>query len=261
MKRGARFWKALLLGAEPSPELLGAFALGLLVVALLGDAAYDLLTAPAESLPVVWRPVGAALLLTGLAYLLYRLDRRRERAVQAEVDESRQAPPCPGLIWLFGPGPFGHLLAALEHHREGGGAAHCWLVMQDVEPVRASFNRLAGQLLEQELPTQLHPCYIGEPDVRAAYRAVRAVFEREAAEEGLRPDQVIADITGGTKPMTAGMVLAALTTGGDLEYVESKRDTTGQVIPGTQQVVLIDTAFHVTKNARIAKVATDTKEE
>jgi len=118
--------------------------------------------------------------------------------------------------------------------------------MQDIGPVREAFGQLSQRLLEQGVATQLHPCYIGEPDVRAAHGAVRAIFEREAVEEGLEPERVIADVTGGTKPMTAGMVLAAMTTGGDLEYVESKRDADGRYISGTQQVVLVDTAFHVT---------------
>jgi hypothetical protein len=247
MKRRTEFLDIFLRSAGPSSELLGAFALGLLVVGILGDVAYDLLTAPADNLRVAWRPVAAAALLTGLAYLLYRRDHRRGREVQAVVDESQLAPPRAGLIWLFGPGPFEHLLFALDHHRQGGGAAHCWLVMQDIGPVRETFSRLSQRLLEQEMATQLHPVYIEELDVQAAYQAVRAIFEREATEEALQPGQIIADITGGTKPMTAGMVLAALTTGGDLEYVESRRDSEGQYIPGTQRVVLMDTTFYVTR--------------
>ena len=247
MRRRAEFLDVFLRGAGPSPELLGAFALGLVVVGILGDLTYDLLTAPAAHLPAAWRPAVAAALLTGLAYALYRQDRRRWREVRAVVDESRLAPPHAGLIWLFGPGPFEHLLFALEHHRNGGGATHCWLVMQNIEPVREAFNRLSRQLLEQGAAPHLHPVYMPQLGVEPAYQAVRAVLEREAAEEGLRPGQVIADITGGTKPLTAGMLLAALTTGGALEYVESDRDASGQPIPSTLRVVLVDTTFYVTR--------------
>jgi hypothetical protein len=246
MRRRAEFLDVLLRGAGPSPALLTAFALGLLVVGLVGDLSYDLLTAPAENLAIVWRPVAAAVALTGLAYLLYRRDRRRMRVVEAVVDESRLAPPHPGLIWLFGPGSFEHLLFALQHHRQGGGA-HCWLIMQNVEPVRETLTRLSQQLVDQGMATQLHPVYIQQLEMQAAYQAVRSVFEREAAEEGLRSDQVIADVTGATKPLTAGMVLAALTTGGALEYVESDRDAEGRPIPGTLRVVLVDTTFYVTR--------------
>ena len=243
MRRRAEFLDIFLRGAGPSPELLGVFVLGLLVVGLLADLAYDLLT----GLVVAWGPVIGIFLLTGLAYLLYRQDRRRGRAIRAMVDESRLSPPHAGLIWLLGPGPLDHLLFALEHHWQGGGATHCWLVMQNVEPVREAFNRLSRQLLERGAVTRLHPIYIQQLDVQAAYQAVRTVFEREAAEEGLQPDQVIADITGGTKPLTAGMVLAAITCGGALEYVESDRDDGGRPIPGSLRVVLADTTFHVAR--------------
>jgi len=246
MKRRAEFLDVFLRGG-PSPELLCAFALGLLVVGLLADLFYDLLTAPVDSLSVVWRPAAAALILTGLAYALYQQDRRRGRAVRAVVDESRLAPPHAGLIWLLGPGPLDHLLFALEHHRRGGGAAHCWLVMQNVEPVREALNQLSQRLLERGATTRLHPVYVQQLDVQAAYHAVRSIFEREAGEAGLQPDQVIADVTGATKPMTSGMVLAAITTGGALEYVESDRDVEGQPIPDTLRVVLVDTAFYVAK--------------
>jgi hypothetical protein len=216
-----------------------------LVVGILADLAYDLLVAPANSLRVAWRPLVAAAVLTALAYLLYRRDRRHRRSMGAVVGESRMAVPHAGLIWLFGPGRFDHLLFALQHHRKGEGAAHCWLVMQDVEPVRKAYNRLSEHLLERGIMIRLHPVYVRRLDVQAVYQAVRAIFEREASEEGLKSDQVIADVTGGTKPMTAGMVLAAITIGGGLEYVESDRDAEGRPIPDTLRVVSVDTTFYV----------------
>ncbi len=244
MKRRAEFLDAFLRGAGPSPELLGSFASGLMVVGLLADLLYDLLTAPAESLSVAWRPLAASLVLTGLGYLLYRRDRRRKSTVHVDVDESQLAPAHPGLIWLFGPGRFDHLLFALEHHHREGGATHCWLVMQDVASVREAYSRLSEEILTRGIATRLHPVYIQTLDVEGTYKAARAVFEREAIEEGLDPDQVIADVTGGTKPMTSGMVLAAITTGGALEYVESERDAEGHPIPDTLRVVSVDLGFY-----------------
>ena len=219
MKRQADFVYALLLGAGPSPELLAAFALGLLMVGVLGNLVYDLLLAPVTVWSVLWRPLVASALLTGLAYLLYQRDRRRVRTVGVEIDESRLSPPHAGLIWLLGPGPVDHLLFALGHHREGGGATHCWLVMEShVKAVQDAFQKVSEWLLEGEAKTQLHPVYIGALDAQQSYQAVHDIFSREAGEAGLEPDQVIADITGGTKQLTAGMVLAALTIGGALEY-------------------------------------------
>jgi len=248
MKRQAEFIDALLRGAGPSPELLGAFVLGLLVVELVGNAIYDLLAAPMGNLSIIWRPLLIAAVLVSLAYALFRRDRQRGAGIKVRVDKSRLAPPHAGLIWLLGPGPFDHLLFALRHHHKGGGGAHCWLVMQDVELVRETFGQLSQRLLAEGMPTRLHPVYIPQLDVEAAYGAVRSALEREAAEEGLEPGNVIADITGGTKPLTAGMLLAALTTGCAMEYVESERDARGEPLPDTLRVVLVDTKFYLAED-------------
>ena len=100
-------------------------------------------------------------------------------------------------------------------------------------------------MLKENITTRLHPCYVDDLDVEATFLAVSTIFERESVEEGLSPDRLIADITGGTKTMSAGMLLAALTTGAGLEYVESKRDSQGQPIPDTLRVVLVDTTFYL----------------
>lgn len=160
------------------------------------------------------------------------------------MDESRQAPAHAGLVWLFGPN-YDHLLTALRHHQAGGGGQHCWLVMQDIPEMHAAFQRCTAALVEAELTTRLYPVYLSQLDARAAYRAVRDILERETEEAGLRKADVIADITSGTKPLTAGLVLAALTGGVEMEYIHSQRDETGQVIAGTQQVILLDMDFYV----------------
>jgi len=245
VKQQSDFLDVFLRGSGPSLQLLGAFALGLLVVGLLSNLLYDLLVSPAETIGAIWLPVTAVLILTGLSYLLYWLDRRRESSIQAVFDESRLAPPHSGLIWLFGPGPVEHLLFALKHHQRDDGPGHCWLVMQDTRTIREAFSKLTQQIAEQGLRTQLHPVYINQLDAGAAYRAARTIFDREAAEEGLTRGAVIGDITGGTKPLTAGLLLAALTTGNQLEYVESERDDEGRPIPNTLRVVLVDTEFYL----------------
>jgi hypothetical protein len=240
------FLRAFLQGAEPTPELLLAFFLGLIVANVSAQLLYDFIMAP-EAWPHLWRPILIIILFTGLAYFLYWRDRQRVRTMHVEVNENRRAPPHAGMIWLFGPGRFDHLLFALEHHQKGGGASHCWLVMQNTEPVQKTYSQLLQQLPEKELNTQLHPVYIRQLEAGDAYQAVRRVFEEEAPKVGLKPEDVIADITGGLKPLTAGMILAAITLDRALEYVESERNSQGEPIPGTLRVVLVDLNFYVTR--------------
>ena len=245
MKRKTEFWEVFLGG--PSSELVGAFALGMLVIAILGDLLYDLLTGQTFTVWTIVAPVLAMMAGTGRAYCLYRRASGRPRNVDIVFDESRLAPAHAGVIWLFGPGRYEHLLFALQHHNSGGGAAHCWLVMQKIAPVQEAYGRFTADLAALRLSVLPHPVYIREPDAQAAYRSVHDILTREVQEEGLQRTDVVADITGGLKPLTAGMVLAAVALDASLEYVETDRDAGGKPIAGTEHVVLLDLDFEISR--------------
>ncbi|MEI2420085.1 hypothetical protein V6O07_07410, partial [Arthrospira platensis SPKY2] len=53
------------------------------------------------------------------------------------------------------------------------------------------------------------------------------------------------DITGGTKPLTAGMVLSGVANGALFEYVETDRDENGRYIPETARVISVDVNFYL----------------
>jgi hypothetical protein len=243
MKRSIGFW-AIFFGA-PSSEMLGAFILGVLVVGLLGDLCYELLTGAV----LKWQTIGSIVLVSGLmtgaGYGLYRRAQRQTR-IEISVDESQLAPGRRGVIWLFGPN-YDHLLTALRHHRDQDGAEHCWLILQDAPALRIARNNFLEALAEEDLETKIHSYFIQTLDTRSAYEAVRTIIRRELAEASLTPDEVIADLTSGIKPLTAGMVLAALTEGVELEYVQSQRDEQGYVIDGTQEVILLDMDFYLAR--------------
>jgi len=244
LKRRVGFAGAFL--GVPSSELFGAFALGLLVAGIAGNLVYDLLTGRSFRSIEFVAPVLAMALFTGLAYLLYGLAYRLPK-VGLVIDEGGSPAAHAGIIWLFGPGSYDHLLFALQHHRDGGGGVHCWLVMQNIVAVKETFGRLAADIAELTPPVSMHPFYIDELDADATYRAVHDILTRESAEEGLQPGQVVSDITGGTKPMTTGMALAALAQDTAIEYVETERDAAGKPIPGTERVVLLDLDFEVSR--------------
>ncbi|GIV76869.1 MAG: hypothetical protein KatS3mg050_1263 [Litorilinea sp.] len=251
MPRRSAFLDVVLRGAGPTLELLGAFAIGLLVVGVLSNLAYDLLVHPPVGVWAIVRALVAVAVLMAVAYFFYRLDRRRQRILRANVDETRLARPCAGLVWILGPGSFDHLMVALRHHQEHKGAQHCWLVMQrDNKDVLNAYTNLQQQVAEMEIRTLLHPQYLSDLDVRAGYEAVTTILEREVLELGLTPNQVVCDITGGTKPLTIGMVLASLANNSSLEYVETDRDEEGRPVPNTARVVAVDISFYLEQAAR-----------
>jgi len=73
---------------------------------------------------------------------------------------------------------------------------------------------------------------------------VTRILKKEVPEAGVDPDDVIADITGGQKPMTAGMALACLAKGQQVQYMKAKRGPNGE--PDTSvppEPVKIDMTF------------------
>jgi hypothetical protein len=66
-------------------------------------------------------------------------------------------------------------------------------------------------------------------DSQGCYRTVLQIYREEAPRHGLAPQDVVADITGGTKPMSLGMVVACLTGGYPIEHVPTAFDADGRL--------------------------------
>lgn len=158
--------------------------------------------------------VGVALIV-GLWVLHLALGRREPLELVAEEE---RPPRYPGLIVLVGtgrkdaePDELSHNLA-IEYHlnceeADGDVLRVCWLIA--TSGVRGSVP-VAREVRERYSDRcQLHIRVLNSAfDVQEMYQLVRRIYTEEAAEHGLAPQQIIADFTGGTKPMSAGMILA-----------------------------------------------------
>lgn len=158
--------------------------------------------------------IGVALAV-GL-WVLYRALEAREQVEL--VPEEKRPPRFPGLIVLVGPGREGADPGSLSHEQaiayhltcEAAGDEPlqvCWLIATagvggSVPAAREVRQRYGDHC-------QIHLRVLRDAfDVDEAYQTVQRIYTQEAAQHGLTADQVIADFTGGTKPMSAGMVLA-----------------------------------------------------
>lgn len=157
---------------------------------------------------------------------------------------ARPSPPRKGLIWLLGPGRFDHLMVAVRHHylteETGSRLKHCWLIVTEDSYTRTILKTVREELIEEGFDIEIYPIHVRESTLEAVYCAVESIYLAEGAKYGLRPHEIVADITGGLKTMTAGMLLACLPFERPVEYVGSSRDAEGNPIAGTQQVVLLN---------------------
>jgi len=249
MKDTKAFVDIFLRGSSVSGWALTAFALGLIAIGILSNAAYDILVDPPVIFVHGWLIIATIAILIVIAYLLFLWDMRHNRHIEIAIDENRLAPPTAGIIWLLSPN-IEPLLSTLHYHQKNDAGTHCWIIMQKDEAILGSaYSRLIEEKQKHNWNNlALHPYYIGEPTAKSAYEAVTIIITREAREEELTISQLICDITGGLKPLTAGMMLASIALNCKVEYVESNRDDKGRPIPGTQQVVLVDTKFYLTRD-------------
>lgn len=164
------------------------------------------------------------------------------------------SPPHKGLIWLLGPGRFDHLMVAISHHHPaeetGSRLKHCWLIVAEDNYTETTLETVREELIEEGFDIEIHPIHIRGPTLEAVYCAVESIYLSEGAKYGLRPHEIVADITGGLKTMTAGMLLACLPFERPAEYVASSRDAEGNPIAGTQQVVLLNPSLSAIPSER-----------
>lgn len=233
MLRGVNRWIRLLLEPGPAPVL---FIIGTTLLALLGNAAYDLvkgLTRSAWGVLVV-AVVILALLVVGLAVV--------RRVFKTELT-IRPVGRRPALIVLVSVGRLSTIpaMAAIKHHhsnlegeQKGRTLRYCWLIASpkpDVEPqqrgqgepFQSSWKNAQDlRAMYEPLGVDVRIREVDPEDPRAIFQTMEDIYAEVKALR-LKPSEVIADFTGGTKIMTAGMVLACTPADRDVQYMRPLR--------------------------------------
>jgi hypothetical protein len=124
-----------------------------------------------------------------------------------------------GLIFLFSRDDT--LREAIEYHQPA--LEHCWLLV--TPEMRDQATSVVSHF--PDLPFTIHPL-VDLYDSQACYQTVLDIYQREASRQGISSKQVIADITGGTKPMTMGMIVACLEGDYPIEHVPTAFNAAGE---------------------------------
>jgi hypothetical protein len=231
---------------DPSRSL-AQFIVGTAALTLALQAAYDFANEPTR-LQGGYLLALVALIVAGAVLIASSI---RQRVIgRVEIAEALKPGPRAGLIVLVGPTPAA-APASIEYHLPA--LRHCWLI------ATGDSLKTAAELYDQYRDRVPHihwgqPNYAVDPDQMAStYKLVVRILDEEAVEAGLQRGDVIADITGGTKPMTSGVAIACLARDRDMQYMKAPRDAAGQVIEGAvAEPVKIDTAFIPTARLPLA---------
>lgn len=124
---------------------------------------------------------------------------------------------------------------AIQYHlQDRGPLESVWLVpsngreedtygaptLDEAEKIKIECKKLA-QANGGNLRVEIHETGVSPGDAQDTFDYVNRIFRRGS----YKPNEIIADFTGGTKPMTVGMVMACLPHDRELEYVPYNKVT------------------------------------
>lgn len=213
---------------------LPLFLLGTATVTLLLQGIYDYANEPG-----VWKG-GYWLALLMLFVTLGILVRAwRKRPGRVDIREKQLPRPRRGLILLAGPQKASNPVA-LEHHLDS--LTHCWII---ATPESAGTAATLFKEYGDRIDIRYGADYTVDPEEFApTYDIVMRILGQEMRQYGLGMTEIIADITGGTKPMTSGMALACVAYHVPMQYIKAQRDANGQVIRDARGVpIQVDASF------------------
>jgi hypothetical protein len=165
------------------------------------------------------------LLLTALIVLYANLHQARLKQQMAKIEHTFTRPnprPRRGLILM--PTALDPAEKSIEYHKHD--LAHVWAI--ETPAMRSNGDDLRDYIdkMNQEERRQIQYYRLPLPDeydANACYCLVRDVFEQDAPKLGLLNNDVIADITGGTKIMSSAMALACADLGRPAQQVPALR--------------------------------------
>jgi hypothetical protein len=160
-------------------------------------------------------------LLTIAFVLTYNRRYNRWRRNLGPIADISQPRKYEGLIMLFTREET--LREALGHHIPV--LKYCWLI------VTPETQNDAGSVISKFTDIQFSILPVAHLyDTQACYEVVKHIYQSGARDRGLLPENVIADITGGTKPMTMGMIVACIEGGFPIEHVPARFDSLNKPI-------------------------------
>lgn len=227
--------------ADPRKNLLFFLVFGTFGLTLASDALSDLvLNRFGEYLQTHWQinPVIFRLIifvvimgLIILAIALSNLSRWITINRPSQVQPKPLKATFPGLIVIASPGKgISSARGAIEHHWSGGigNLKYCWIICggkESLKNAREMVKGLSGKgqwidnnemeyILSDHQNSDRQLCLFlrnleppNNDDPNETFKLVNSIYEK-AESEGIASEEIIADYTGGTKSMTAGMVLA-----------------------------------------------------
>jgi len=144
--------------------------------------------------------------------------RRRHGSLGTPADRTHP-PKYKGLIFLFSREDT--LREAIRYHQPI--LMHCWLIV--TPQMQPAALEAASHYAEVQFSIEpVNDLY----DTRACFDIAQNIFQQKAALMHIKLEKIVADITGGTKPMTVGLMLASIEHSVAIQHIPTAYDVTGR---------------------------------
>ena len=180
----------------------------------------------------LWGWVFITILILLTVGFVYSYNRRYQHWIRnlGPIAEIAHPEPREGLVFIFSNEQT--LSEALRYHAPT--LRHCWLL------VTPEYQSKAGAFIHEYTGVTFSVLPVKSLyDTQACYNLVRDIYKSNGAGTGIPAHEIISDITGGTKPLSMGMVLACLEGGYAIEHVPTKFDSTGNPIVPLPPIQLV----------------------
>lgn len=134
------------------------------------------------------------------------------------INEVKDTKGIEEIAELYGIRGVGQTFRAIVHHL--GVLEFCWLLFteqsKEAKDVVEYFIKQFASGTVKQIPVPIDDPY----NIKSTYKVVNEIYVKGLEEVNLHETEVIADITGGTAPMSAAIILVCTTSDRSIEYVE-----------------------------------------
>jgi len=157
---------------------------------------------------------------------------------------------------------------AIKHHWNNGSGnlEHCWIISGGEEALSSTDTWVEQIIQDYSIPKRvfhfqsdykmdadevasflspLVPTLKESNDPNVIRKIVEAIYKDAIDKYDLEEVDIIADYTGGTKSMTAGLILACTEPSRRLEYITSEYDQDGKAIRNTSRLMEIKLSYRI----------------
>jgi hypothetical protein len=224
-----------------NPRIPFLFLASAIFLAVMGNMACDLLKVYFGDGPMkLWCYFGIAVIGIGFLFLLLRATGYFGAMFQVRSEyriiDKQHPQPRKGLIAFVSLNQTDHVNHAISYHKIM--LEHVWLI------ATPKSQPTAAQVITENDGSAVRFSLISlqeEWDIIKAKETINKIYNEQL--DGLTEEDIIADFTGGTKPMTVGMIFACLAPTRALQYVPADYGKDGAISPRDPIEYKLDTGM------------------